>query len=315
MKVIVTDQVFPALDVERRILHAIDADLEVLSDSSPDSIKANARDADAILTTYAPISADIIASLQRCKVIARYGIGVDNIDLQAARDRGIAVTNVPDYCVEEVADHAIALLLTLARKITIGNRVVRGGGWSISDLRPVLRLRGRTLGLIGFGHIGRAVSVRALVLGLNVTVFDPLLPDNAFEDLEVSRATELGGVLSSSDFVSIHAPLTDTTRGMIDSAAIDRMPSGAVLINTSRGPIVNTAAVVRALRSGHLGGAGLDVFDTEPPDADVLKGVENLVATPHSAFYSEQSIEESQTKAAEAILAVLQGKEPRYRIV
>jgi D-3-phosphoglycerate dehydrogenase / 2-oxoglutarate reductase len=315
MKVVLTDQVFPTVDVEREIFSRAGGNLEILADSSPESIRTQALDADAILTTYAAIDADTVAALKRCKVIARYGIGVDNIDLEAARAAGITVTNVPDYCVEEVADHAIALLLAVWRKIVTGNQVVREDGWGIAQLRPVRRLRGRQLGMIGFGHIGRAVAARAITFGLELRVFDPYIDDNALAGTGVTRIEELNDLLSTSDIVTIHAPLTSGTNGLIDSAAIDQMKDGAVLINTSRGPIVDTKSVVAALSQGKLSGAGLDVFDEEPPDASVLSSPDTLVATPHAAFYSDEAIAESQTKAATSIVTVLDGGEPDYRVV
>jgi D-3-phosphoglycerate dehydrogenase / 2-oxoglutarate reductase len=314
MKVVLTDQAFPTVDVERRILGSIDANLEILEDSSADSIATRARDAEAILTTYAPIGADLMGSLERCRIISRYGIGVDNIDLEAAKDKGIVVTNVPDYCVEEVADHTIALLLAVTRKVVKGDHVVRSGGWGIAELREVHRLRGHTLGLVGFGHIGRAVGLRAAAFGLNLRVYDPYLSADATRGLDVSRSDDLEDLLRAADIVSIHAPLVADTRGMFGAQTISAMKPGAVLLNTSRGPIVETKALVDALRSGHVAAAALDVFDSEPPDASLFEGLDNLVATPHSAFYSEEAIEESQTKASEAIVAVLKGEEPRYRV-
>jgi len=315
MRVVLTDQVFPTVDVEREILGRAGETLDILTDSSPETIRAEAADTDAILTTYAPIDAETISALQRCKVIARYGIGVDNIDLEAARAAGITVTNVPDYCVEEVADHTVALLLAVWRKIVTGNEVVRKGGWGIAELRPVRRLRGRQLGMIGFGHIGRAVASRATTFGLELRVFDPYIDDSALSDTGVTRIKDLDELLSSSDIVTIHAPLTSGTGGLIDTEAIDKMKDGAVLVNTSRGPIVDTSAVAAALSRGKLSGAGLDVFDEEPPDATTLQSLETLVVTPHAAFYSDEAIAESQTKAATSIVTVLGGDEPDYRVV
>ena len=315
MRVVLTDQVFPTVDVEREILGRAGGTLEILSDSSPESIRAEAAGADAILTTYAAIDADTIASLQHCKVIARYGIGVDNIDLEVARTAGITVTNVPDYCVEEVADHTMALLLAVWRKIVTGNEVVRKGGWGIAELRPVRRLRGRQLGMIGFGHIGRAVAARATTFGLELRVFDPYIDDSALAGTGVTRIQDLDELLGSSDIVTIHAPLTSGTRGIIGVEAIDKMKDGAVLLNTSRGPIVDTSSVAAALGRGKLSGAGLDVFDDEPPDAASLRFLTTLVVTPHAAFYSDEAIAESQTKAATSIVTVLSGGEPDYRVV
>jgi D-3-phosphoglycerate dehydrogenase len=315
MRVVLTDQVFPTVDVEREIFSRSGGELEILPDSSPETIRAEAADADAILTTYAAIDAKTVAALKSCKVIARYGIGVDNIDLEAARSAGITVTNVPDYCVEEVADHTVALLLAVWRKIVTGNQIVRNDGWGIAQLRPVRRLRGRQLGMIGFGHIGRAVAARATTFGLELRVFDPYIDDSALAGTGIQRIEELDELLSGSDIVTIHAPLTSGTKDLIDSAAIERMKDGAVLINTSRGPIVDTKAVATALAQGKLSGAGLDVFDEEPPDTALLSSLETLVATPHAAFYSDEAIAESQTKAATSIVTVLSGDEPDYRVV
>jgi D-3-phosphoglycerate dehydrogenase / 2-oxoglutarate reductase len=315
VRVVLTDQVFPTVDVERAIFGRAGGELVILSDSSPETIRVEAAEADAVLTTYAAIDSDTVAALKNCKVIARYGIGVDNIDLEAARAAGITVTNVPDYCVEEVADHTIALLLAVWRKIVTGNQVVRNDGWGIAELRPVRRLRGRQLGMIGFGHIGRAVAARASTFGLELRVFDPYIDESALADTGVTRIEDLEELLSSSDIVTIHAPLTSGTKSLIDSDAIDKMKDGAVLINTSRGPIVDTKSVAVALETGKLSGAGLDVFDNEPPETALLSSLETLVATPHAAFYSDEAITESQTKAATSIVTVLAGDEPDYRVV
>jgi D-3-phosphoglycerate dehydrogenase len=310
-----TDQVFPTIDVERAILSSIDATLEVLTQATPEVIRAEAAQADALLTTYAPIDAETLASLERCRIISRYGIGVDNIDLEAARARGVVVTNVPDYCVEEVADHTLALLLAAVRKIPAGDRLVHAGQWGIAGVRPVHRLRGRTLGLVGFGHIGVQVAHRGAAFGLEVIAFDPYVPAERMEAEGVGWAETLDDLLPACDVVSIHVPLVPATRGLIGADALARMREDAILINTSRGPIVSTEAVVAALRAGRLGAACLDVFETEPPPAELLDGVPNLIATPHAGFYSEEAIAEAQTRAAQAIVDVLSGREPRNRVV
>lgn len=314
MKVVLTDQVFPTIDTERKILADIGAELVVLDDPSPESIRVKARDADALLNTYAPIDRETLDHLEKCKVIARYGIGVDNVDLEAARERGVVVTNVPDYCVDEVADHTLALLLAVARKVVTGHAHTVGGGWGIEPMRPIHRLRGQTLGLIGFGNIARGVATRAQAFGLQVHTFDPYVQDDVLESHNVLRVDSLDGLLEGSDIVSVHAPLLPETRGLIGAATIQRMRPGGIVLNTSRGPIVDVKAVVDALRTGHLGGAGLDVFPTEPPEASLFADVKNLVVTPHAAFYSDEAITESQTKAAGNIAAVLTGNEPRYRV-
>ena len=314
MKVVLTDQVFPTTDTERAILAEVGAELVVLDDPSPDSIRKNARDADALLNTYSPIDKETLEHLERCKIIARYGIGVDNVDLQAAKDRGVLVTNVPDYCVDEVADHTLALLLAVVRKVVKGHTHTVGGGWGIDPLRPIHRLRGQVLGLIGFGNIARGVADRARAFGLGITTFDPYVSDDLLSSHGASRSQSLDELLAGADIVSVHVPLLPDTRELIDARAIAQMGSGAILLNTSRGPIVDVAAVLDALRSGQLSGAGLDVFPTEPPDASFFAGIENLVVTPHAAFYSDEAIIESQTKAAGNIVAVLTGKEPLYRV-
>lgn len=313
-KVVLTDQIFPDTDTEGAIFKDVGADLTVLADGSPDAIRQGAADADALLTTYSPIDADTIAALGNCKVIARYGIGVDNIDLNAAKAAGITVTNVPDYCVEEVSDHTMALLLCLARKVIPGHYFVHAGGWGIGPIRPLHRLRNQQLGLIGYGNIGHEVGHRARAFGYDVAVYDPYLFADRLDN-GVRLEEDLDTLLAGSDAITIHAPLNDSTRGLINATSIAKMKPGSILVNTSRGPIVETQAVVDALRSGHLAGAGLDVFEQEPPNAADLAGVPNLIATPHSAFYSEEAIKESQTKAASCIVAVLEGKEPPYRIV
>lgn len=313
--VLLTDQVFPSVEVEREILARAGATLEVLAEPTPARIREAGRTVDAVLTTYAPIDADTLGSFERCRVISRYGIGVDNIDLDAARARGVIVTNVPDYCVEEVADHTLALVLALARRLPQGHAIVVDGRWGVKDLGRVRRLRGRTLGLVGFGNIGAAVAGRARAFGLEVVVFDPYVDVARLAEAGADRAGSLDELLGAADIVSLHAPLTPETQGIIDRRAIDRMRPGAVLVNTSRGGLVETAAVLDALREGRLAGAGLDVFAQEPPAAQTLADVPNLLSTPHAAFYSEEAIRESQTKAAEAIVAVLEGREPRNRVV
>jgi D-3-phosphoglycerate dehydrogenase len=314
VKVVLTDQVFPNTDIERAILAEINAELTVVENSTVDEIRRAAHDADALLNTYAAINRETLGHLTACKVIARYGIGVDNIDLEAARQSGVVVTNVPDYCVDEVADHTIALLLAVVRKVVAGHNHTVSGGWGIDSLRPVHRLRGQTLGLIGFGNIAREVAKRARSFGLDVQSYDPYIDETVFGSEGVRRSGELTDLLATSDIVSVHVPLVDATRGLLGEEAIALIRPNSIVLNTSRGPIVDADAVVDALTSGHLAGAGLDVFPTEPPDATNFHTTPNLVVTPHMAFYSDESIAESQTKAAQCIVAVLRGDEPAYRV-
>ncbi|HSK07003.1 MAG TPA: C-terminal binding protein [Acidimicrobiia bacterium] len=308
-KVVVSDQVFPSVDVERGLLADIDAELVVAS-GDVESVLATAADADAILNTYLPWSADAIARLSRCKIIARYGIGFDNVDLKAAADAGIVVTNVPDYSVEEVATHALALILASLRKVVVANGSVRSGTWSIDNFRPIRRLSTLTVGLVGYGRIARRIAAPLEALGADIIAHDPYLRPGP----DLPPLLELDTVLTRSDIVSLHLPLNDETRGIIGADALARMKPGAILVNTSRGPLVDLDALGDALRKGTIGAAGLDVFDLEPLDASRVEGVPNLIVTPHMAYYSEEALAESQRKAATQVIKVLTGERPDYQV-
>jgi D-3-phosphoglycerate dehydrogenase len=308
-KVVVSDQVFPSVDVERALLADIDAELVVAS-GDVESVLATAADADAILNTYLPWDAESIARLTRCKIIARYGIGFDNVDLKAAAGAGIVVTNVPDYSVEEVATHALALILASLRKVVTADGSVRSGTWSIDNFRPIRRLSTLTVGLVGYGRIARRIAAPLEALGADIIAHDPYLEPGP----DLPPLLEFDTVLSRSDIVSLHLPLTDETRGIIDRDALGRMRTGSILINTSRGPLVDLDALVDALRDGTIAAAGLDVFDVEPLDASRVEGVPNLIVTPHMAYYSEEALAESQRKAATQVIKVLTGKKPDYQV-
>ena len=308
-KVVVSDQVFPTVDIEQELLAGIDADLVVANGGVEDVLRV-AADADAILNTYLPWGADSIARLTRCKIIARYGIGFDNVDLGAARDAGIVVTNVPDYSVEEVATHALALIMAALRKVVAADRSVRAGEWSVERFRPIRRLSTLTVGLIGYGRIGRRIAAPLEALGARIVVFDPYLTPAA----ELPDLLGFDELLGEADIVSLHLPLNDETRGIVGAGAIASMRDGAVLVNTSRGPLVDLDAVAEALHSGKLSAAAFDVFDVEPLDPSRIEGVPNLIATPHMAYYSEEALEESQRKAATQVIKVLTGQEPDYKV-
>jgi D-3-phosphoglycerate dehydrogenase len=269
-----------------------------------------AADADAILNTYLPWDAESIEALERCQIIARYGIGFDNVDLDAARQAGIVVTNVPDYSVEEVAVHALALILSVVRKVPWADRRVREGAWAIDEFRPIRRLSELTVGLLGYGRIGRRLAAALQTFGPEIIVHDPYLrpaPD-------LPELVEFDDLLARADILSVHAPLTDATRGIIGAEAVAAMRPGAILVNTSRGPLVDLDAVTGALSAGYLAGAALDVFDREPLDASRIAEIPNLVVTPHMAYYSEEALAESQRKAATQVLKVLTGQDPDYRV-
>ncbi|MGH8634798.1 MAG: C-terminal binding protein [Burkholderiales bacterium] len=308
-KVVLTDYVWESLDVEKNILAGL-AELVPMQTKKPDEFIAQAADCDALLNTYAgPITADAMAKMPKCKIIARYGIGVDTIDLEAATRAGIIVTNNPTYCVEEVAEHTMALLLDSARKIAFYDRLVRAGTWAVPPGKPLYRLVGRTLGLIGFGNIARQVAVRAAAFGMQVLYADPFVKDGQFG--EPGRKVELPELLKESDFISVHPPLTPQTRGMINDEAFSRMKPGAILINCSRGPVVDTAALVRALDAKNIAGCALDTTDPEPlPDPHPLRGRDNVIINPHVAWYSETAMVGLQAGAPGEVRRVLTGEWP-----
>lgn len=306
--VVVTDQVFPNVDLEREKLEAIGASLTVAS-GTRDEVLAAAADADALLNTYFSFDDEALSRLNRCRIIARYGIGVDNIDLEAAKERGIIVTNVPDYCVDEVAAHTTAMILSLLRRLPEGQEVLLAGGWGVNELRPMKRLSDVTIGLVGLGRIGRATATMLSGTGVRIIGSDPYVTEA--EGIEV---VDFDTVLTTSDVVSLHSPLTPETRGMIGAAELARMQPDAVLVNASRGPLVVLADLIDALRKRTIRAAGLDVFEVEPPDPEQLRGVPGLLATPHSAFYSEAALAESQTKAVTQIINVLTGEPPVYQV-
>jgi D-3-phosphoglycerate dehydrogenase len=253
--------------------------------------------------------------MKNCQIIARYGIGVDTVPLDIATRLGIQVTNVPDYCIEEVADHSLALILALARGIVRGLDQVRAGGWDIPSLRPLRRQQGRTFGLVGFGRIARALAHRARALGYDVVASDPNLSDHAFGGAGV-RPVGLDALFASADVISLHAPLTEQTHHLVDARRLATMRPGAILVNTARGGLVDYEAVVAALKAGRLGGAGLDVLESEPPAAGStpVSEVPNLIVTPHLAFYSEEALTELQRKAADQVRNVLIGGKPQYPV-
>lgn len=313
-KVVVTDHVFPSVDLERSILGAIGAELRVLQATSDEDLLDAVTDADALLVCYAPVTAPVIARMQRCRIIARYGIGVDNIDLDAALKKGIIVTNVPDYCLDEVSDHALTLLLACARKVVFLDARVRRGRWEAKDAVPIYRIRGQVLGLVGFGRIARLLSEKARAVGFQVIAFDPYVDAAAMMHCGVGKV-DLASLLAQADCVSIHAPLSRSTRGLIGEAELRRMKRTAYLVNTARGPVVQELALARALREGWIAGAALDVLESEPPDqTHPLLQLENVILTPHVAFYSEESVRELQRKAAEEVVSVLSNQPPRYRV-
>ena len=310
----VTDSPFPSLDPAKAALKRIDPELRMAKSPSADDILAVARDADAILVTYAKLPGELLRQLRRCKAIGRFGLGVDNIDIAAAAELGITVTYVPDYCIQEVSDHAMALLLALARKVPQSNALVQTGRWDMPAVVPIHRLAGRVLGLVSFGNIPRALAPKAKAFGLRVVAHDPCVPQHALAAAGV-ESMSFDRLLEISDFVSIHAPLLPATRGLFNAEVFGKMKTGALLINTARGPLVDEGALVSALDSGRLGGAALDVVAVEPlPKESRLIGRDNVVLTPHTGFYSVEALNELQTKCAADVARVLSGEKPVYPV-
>ena len=310
----VTDSVFPSLDPAVAALKHIDPEIRMAKSPSAGDILDVAREADGVFVTYAKLPGELLRQFERCKVIGRFGLGVDNIDVKTASDLGIVVTYVPDYCLHEVSDHAMALLLALARKIPFSNALVQGGRWEMPAVVPMRRLEGRTLGLVGFGNIPRRVAPKAMAFGLKVVAYDPYAPADAARAAGI-QLVEFEQLLAITDYVSLHAPLTPQTRGLFNADVLSKMKAGAYLINTARGPLIDEPALIAALDSGHLGGAALDVVATEPLSKDSrLLGRANVILTPHTAFYSVEALEELQTKCASDVARVLSGERPVYPI-
>jgi D-3-phosphoglycerate dehydrogenase len=308
--VAVADSVFPNLDTAREVLSTIGAQLQLAPEATPEAILRIAAPADALLVTYATITAEMIAQMPRCRIISRFGIGVDNVDIAAATQAGIVVTKVPDYCIDEVSDHTLALLLAAARKIPLANAQVHAGRWEMRAVVPIHRLRGSVLGLVGFGRIPQLVAPKAKAFGLRVIAYDPYAPADVLARAGVEHV-DFSQLLKQSDYVSIHTPLVPETRGLFNAEAFLQMKPTAYLINTARGPIVDEAALARALDAGQLAGAALDVMPQEPPVGSPLIGRDNVIITPHTSFYSEESLLELQRKASEEVVSVLTGQPPR----
>jgi D-3-phosphoglycerate dehydrogenase len=283
-------------------------DAELIEADGPADVLARAPEVDAIGTCWAPVGADVIAAADRCRVVSRFGIGLDNIAVDAATARGIAVTNVPDYCVDEVSEHALALLLACARKVAFFHDRARRGEYDLQAGPPLRRLRGRTLGLVGFGKIARAVREKTLAFGLRVIAHTPSGNDYGTGCPMVS----LDELLAESDFVSLHAPLTPATRHLVGPTELAAKKPDATLINTSRGGLIDADALNAALESGRLAAVALDVHTPEPPDLhDPLYRHDRLVATPHAAFLSAESLTELRTRATRHIVDALTGRRPQ----
>ena len=311
MRVLITDYVWPSVEPERAVLAKAGIEIEVAPDTDEETLASMAKDFDGIMTCFAQVTDRVLRSAPKCVVVGRFGVGVDNIAVNTATELGMAVTYVPDYCVDEVSDHVMALLLTWNRRIVPLDRSVRTTGWgSVPLTMRMMRLRGKRLGVVGFGRIGRAVASKALAFGFEVLAADPFVtPESAAES--GARLVDMETLLRESDFVTLHSPLTPETTNLIGKAELEMMKSEAFLINAARGPLIDEEALHEALTTGQIAGAGVDVMvDAEPPPDNPLVGLDNFLVTPHVAFFSQEATLELEERAAGEVASVLQGEMP-----
>ena len=300
-----------AFEIERGIIEGAGARLKLTRADGEHELIANVRGTDALLVSGARITRAVVDAMPRCKLLVRYGVGLDSVDVAAATERGIVVAHFPDFCQPEVANHAIMLLLACAKKLTRLDRAVRDGRWRPGPLAPMGAVHGETLGLVAFGAVAREVAPRAQALGLAVIAFDPYAGDEPFARSRVERVSTLNELLRRSDYVSLHTPLSAETHHLIGAQQLRAMKRSAYLVNTSRGAVVDEQALVAALSSGEIAGAGLDAFEREPLPADSpLIAMEHVVLTAHSASYSDRAFADMKRRAAETAVEVMRGRWP-----
>ncbi|RPF54304.1 C-terminal binding protein [Aquisalibacillus elongatus] len=311
-KVYVTDYNYNTFEPERQVFDEIGVEFILEQCKTEDEIIEKCQDADALLNQYGPISRRVIEALDNLKVVARYGIGFNTVDIDAATENGVVVSNVTDYCLDEVSDHTMALLLSSVRKITQMNNAVKAGNWDYKVSVPVYRMRSCTLGLVGFGNIPQTLTKKAQAFGVNVMAYDPFVPKEVADELNVTLV-ELDELYAQSDYISVHLPLNKQTEKLISHEAFRKMKSTAFIINTSRGGVIEEQALIQALQENELAGAGLDVLETEPiPDGHPFLNMDQVLLNPHSAFYSVEAEAELKRKSAQNVADVLQGYFPTY---
>ncbi len=313
-KALITDYVWPDIEVESAVLRGAGVEPVVAPDTSEERLAELAADADAILFCFAQVTGNVLRAAEKCIVACRYGIGVDNIDIPTATELGIVVTNVPDYCMDEVTDHALGMILALNRRLVPHNSEVATGGWASVVLnQPMHRTRGATLGILGFGRIGRSIAAKAAGFGMRMIAYDPLI--EAGQTIDGVEIVTFENVLRESHFITVHTPLTPETEGMIGADELAMMMPGSIIVNCARGGIIEEEALAEALSNGHLAGAGLDVLEPAPPaDDHPLLGLENVIITPHTAFFSQASTVELERRTAEEAVRVLNGEMPENLI-
>ena len=312
MKIVITDHRFPDVAQERRAVEAAGGTLIDAQTTDEQELRTICSDADAILTARAPITRGVIESLQRCRIIVRYGIGVDTVDVPAATARGIMVANVPDYCIDEVSDHALTLLLMLSRQMISATSLARQDRWVMSNMPPLHRLRGQICGLVGCGKIGSLLAGKVAALGMRVLIHDPYLSETRCREMG-AELVSLDALLAQSDFISLHAPLNDETHYLFGEKAFAKMKKTAAILNTSRGGLIDEAALIAALDAGKISGAGLDVLESETAVTPVRTALVNhpkIIVTAHTAWLSVEARITLQAKAIEQALACLRGEIP-----
>lgn len=313
-KVVVSDDRHIDYELEKQVLSACDAELVVANCTTEEELLEACADADGILLNLAPMTAKVAQGLKKCKVISRYGVGVDNVDVQACTAQGIQVCNVPDYCAEDVSDLAIGLMFAAARRIPQKDRSIREGKWNLnySNMR---RIHGKVLSFIGFGRIARCFCQKATALGLKEIVFyDPFIGEEAGKALG-ARKVSFEEALALGDYVTLHIPATPENHHIINRETLSKMKSTAILINTARGALVCEEDLAEALNSGKLGGAALDTWETEPLPADSpFKTMDNCILTDHTGFNTEEALVELKTKCARNVLEILTGEKPTYPV-
>lgn len=311
--VCVSDTRHENYDIEREILAAIDAELVLCNCATEEDVICQCANADAILLDMAPMGSKAVNALKKCKVVSRYGVGYDNLDIAACTERGVQATNVPDYCAEDVAEHALALMMACLRDVARRDRLVRQGQWNIH--RTSFRLSGKVLGVLGFGRIARELVKKCSGLGFSeILVYDPYVSEETCSGLGAVKA-ELEDVLKSADFLSLHMPVTPETTGMINKHTLGMMKPTAILVNTGRGPLINDEDMVEALKSHKILCAGLDTHNSEPlPSASPYFSLENVILTDHTAYSTEEATKDLKTKAAKNVVYALTGVPPVYPI-
>lgn len=315
LRILVTDYVWPNTEPEREVLARVGAEIIEAPDPSEATLASLAAEVDGIMTCFAQVTPEVVRSAKQCVVISRYGVGVDNIAVDTATREGIVVTYLPDYCVDEVSTHVMAMVLSWNRQIGFYDRVAKQGRWEgVPAPVPLARLGTQKLGIIGLGRIGRAVMEKARAFGLQVLAHDPYLPSQNLAEGDV-RVVDLPTLLTESDYITLHTPLNEETRGLIGVEELALMKPSAFLVNCARGPIIDEAALYVALRDGGIAGAGLDVMEQAAPPADhPLFRLDNVIITPHVAFLSRQSVHELQVRTAQATADVLQGRMPEFLV-